>query len=177
MSAANRLRGQRTGAFLWRPVLRPLQEARPIPARFYPELCTWMVVRSGVISVFTSHTGNAPASPNMRPAPWLCSACLPTTTSIPTPIQPTTATTNYTHTPTVTNLSAFHTQFYRCCGSSSGACGNATTTTTVPLLHNARLQTIHENNAHMKTKVRYRMNVSLYSSSILNGMNSFVIAK
>ena len=49
--ATNRLHGQRTGAFSWRPMLRPLQEHRPIPARPYPELRTLMVVRSGVISV------------------------------------------------------------------------------------------------------------------------------
>ena len=40
-SAANRLHGQRSGAFLWRPVLRPFQEDRPIPARPHPELVTW----------------------------------------------------------------------------------------------------------------------------------------
>ena len=34
---------------------RPFQEDRPIPARPYPELRTWMVVRSGVISVFPTH--------------------------------------------------------------------------------------------------------------------------
>ena len=32
--------GQRNGAFSWRPVVRPLKEDRPIPARPYPELCT-----------------------------------------------------------------------------------------------------------------------------------------
>ena len=67
----------------------PFQEDRPIPARPYPELRTWMVVRSGVISVFPTHSGNAPASPDIRPTTWLCPACLPSTNSIPAPIQPT----------------------------------------------------------------------------------------
>ena len=69
--------------------VRPFQEDRPIPARTYPELRTWMVVRSGVISVFPTHSGNAPASPDIRPTTWLCPACLPSTNSIPAPIQPT----------------------------------------------------------------------------------------
>ena len=50
-SVANRLNGRRTGAFSWRPVLRPCQENRPIPTRPNPELRTWMAVWSGVISV------------------------------------------------------------------------------------------------------------------------------
>ena len=41
-SVASRL--QRTGAFSWRPLLRPSQEDRPIPTRPYQELCTWKVV-------------------------------------------------------------------------------------------------------------------------------------
>ena len=57
-----------------------------------------------------SHWGCAPASPDQRPTPWLCPACIPSTTSIPAPIPPTIAMTNYTHVPTVTNSSAFHTQ-------------------------------------------------------------------
>ena len=92
---------------------------KAFPSGPYPELRTWMVVRTGVISVFTSHLGNAPASPYMRPTTWLCPTCLPTTSSTPAPIQPTTAmtnyihtqtVTNYTHTPTVTNMSASHSQ-------------------------------------------------------------------
>ena len=71
--------------------VRPFQEDRPILARPYPELRTWMVVRSGVISVFPTHSGNAPASPNIRPTTWLCPECLPSTNSIPVPIQPTIA--------------------------------------------------------------------------------------
>ena len=55
--------------------VRPFQEDRQIPARPYPELRTWMVVRSGVISVFPTHSGNAPASPDVRPTTWLCPAC------------------------------------------------------------------------------------------------------
>ena len=78
--------------------VRPFQEDRPIPARPYPELRTWMVVRSGVISVFPTHSGNAPASPDIRPTTWLCPACLPSTNSIPAPIQPTIAmTTTHIH--------------------------------------------------------------------------------
>ena len=71
--------------------VRRFQEDRPIPAPPYPELRTWMVVRSGVISVFPTHSGNAPESPDIRPTTWLCSACLPSTNSIPAPIQPTIA--------------------------------------------------------------------------------------
>ena len=108
LRAANRMHGQRTGDFTRRPGLRPFQENQSIQARPYPELRTWMVVRPGVITVFTTPSRNSPTSPDMRPAPWLHPACLPTTTSIPAPIQPTTAMTNYTHAPTVTNLSAFH---------------------------------------------------------------------
>ena len=78
--------------------VRPFQEDRPIPARTYPELRTWMVVRSGVISVFPTHSGNAPASPDIRQTPWLCPACLPSTSSFPAPIQPTIAmTTTHIH--------------------------------------------------------------------------------
>ena len=78
--------------------VRPFQEDRPIPARPYPELRTWMVVRSGVISVFPTHSGNAPASPDIRPTTWLCPACLPSTNSTPSPIQPTIAmTTTHIH--------------------------------------------------------------------------------
>ena len=78
--------------------VRPFQEDRPIPTRPYPELRTWMVVWSGVISVFLTNSGNAPASPDIRPTTWLCPACLPSTNSIPAPIQPTIAmTTTHIH--------------------------------------------------------------------------------
>ena len=43
-SVANQLHGQRTGAFSWRPVLRPFQEDIPIPTRPYPDLRTWTAV-------------------------------------------------------------------------------------------------------------------------------------
>ena len=69
--------------------VRPFQEDRPIPVRPYPELRTWMVVRSGVISIFPTHSGNSPASPDIRPTTWLYPACLPSTNSIHAPIQPT----------------------------------------------------------------------------------------
>ena len=55
--------------------VRPFQEDRPIPTRPYPEQRTWMVGRSGVISVFPTHFGNAPASPDIRPTTWLCPTC------------------------------------------------------------------------------------------------------
>ena len=85
-------------SFLVASRVRPFQEDRPIPARPYPELRTWMVVRSGVISVFPTHSGNAPASPDIRPTTWLCHACLPSTNSIHAPIQPTIAmTTTHIH--------------------------------------------------------------------------------
>ena len=91
--------------------VRPFQEDRPITTRPYSEQSTWMVVRSDVISVFTLHTGNAPTSSDKPDKPpWLLPACLPTSITIPAPIQPTTAMTNYTHTPTVTDLSVFHAQ-------------------------------------------------------------------
>ena len=78
--------------------VRPFQEDRPIPTRPYPELRTWMVVRSGVISVFPTHSGNAPASPDIRPTTWLWPACLPSTNSMPAPIKPTiTMTTAHIH--------------------------------------------------------------------------------
>ena len=77
---------------------RTFQEDRPSPARHYPELHTWMVVRSGVISVFPTHSENAPASPDIQPTTWLCPACVPSTNSIPAPIQPTIAmTTTHVH--------------------------------------------------------------------------------
>ena len=78
--------------------VRPFQEDRPILDRPYPELRTWMVVRSGVISVVPTHSGNAPASPNIRPTTWLCPACLPSTNSILPHIQPSIAmTTTHIH--------------------------------------------------------------------------------
>ena len=43
-SAANCLHGQRTGAFLWRPVLWPFLENQTIPALPLPQLCTWVAV-------------------------------------------------------------------------------------------------------------------------------------
>ena len=107
-SVDNRLHGQRSGAFWWRPVLRHSQEDRPIPSRRYPELRTWMAVLSGVIS----------ASPRTREmfrhlstcdqAPWLCPGCIPSTTSLTATTQHTMTMSNYTHAPTVTNSTAFH---------------------------------------------------------------------
>ena len=44
---------------------------------------------------------------------WLCSACMPITTSIHAPTQQTIAMTNYTHAPTVINKSAFHSKLQR----------------------------------------------------------------
>ena len=46
----------------------------------------------------TSHLKCTPASPDIRPTTWLCPACLPSTNSIPAPIQPTIAmTTTHIH--------------------------------------------------------------------------------
>ena len=89
--------------------VRPFQEDRPIPARPYPELRTWMVIRSGVISVFPTHSGNAPASPDIRLTTWLCPA-LTKHQLHPCP-HPTHHSHDYhTHTPTVTNPTSFHEQ-------------------------------------------------------------------
>ena len=57
---------------------------------------------------------------------WLCPACLPTTTSIYVPTLPTIAITNYTHAPIVINQSASNVQLWRFWESSSGVCGNST---------------------------------------------------
>ena len=85
---ANRLHGQRTGTFSWRPVPRPFQEDRPIPARPYPEQRSWMVERSDVISVSPRTREMLRHLPTCGSPPWLCPACLPTTTSIPAPSNP-----------------------------------------------------------------------------------------
>ena len=109
-SVANRLHGQRTGDFLWRPMLRLFQEDQPIPARPYPELRTWMAVWSGVISV-SPHTQEMlqHLSTGDQP-PWHCHTCIPSTTSILAPTQPAIGMTSYTHALTVTKSSAFHSQ-------------------------------------------------------------------
>ena len=74
--------------------VRPFQKDRPIPAQPYPELRTWMVVQSGVISIYLTHSENAPAAPDIRTTTWLCPACLSSTNSIPAPIQLTIAMTS-----------------------------------------------------------------------------------
>ena len=107
-SAANRLHGQRTGAFSWRPVLglfRKTDQFRLDPS----QNCApgWRCDRES--SVY--HLALEMYSGIFRHAtnPWLCPACLPNTSSIPAPIQPTIAMTT-THTPTVTKPTAFHAQ-------------------------------------------------------------------
>ena len=100
-SAANRLHGQRTGDFSWRPVLRysqgsTLPRATHMEGRVigcYRPLHLALAMSSGV----SRHATNL-----------LYPACIPPTTSIPASTQLTIAMTNYTHAPTVTNLSAFH---------------------------------------------------------------------
>ena len=88
---------------------------------------TRKAVWSGVISVLTSHLeggvigchqclyhahGKYSGICKHATYPsWLWPSYLPSTTSIPAPTQPTTAKTNYTHAPTVTNSSAFTEQF------------------------------------------------------------------
>ena len=98
LSAANRLHGQRTWTFSWRPVLRPFQQDRPIPTRPYPEQRTWTAASSKWNQCITSHSGNALTSPDMRPTQWLCPACITSTTSIAAHTQPTIAmTTTHIH--------------------------------------------------------------------------------
>ena len=69
-----------------------------------------VVVLSGVVIFFTYLSGNAPALSDMRPTP---PAFVPQTYQPPPPSWPTTAVTNYSHAPTVTDLSAFHAQLWR----------------------------------------------------------------
>ena len=64
---------------------------------------------SGVIGChqcITSHSGNAPASPDIQPTPLLCPVCISSTTSIPAPTKPIIAIINRTHAPTVITTSA-----------------------------------------------------------------------
>ena len=105
LNVANRLHGQPTGAFSWRPVLRPFQEDQP-----YSEQRTWTAVSSVSIPrtlKVLRHLQTCHQPPSHCPA-WIL-----TTTSIPAPIQPTTAMTNCTHAQTATNTSAFHVQLKR----------------------------------------------------------------
>ena len=83
--------------------VRPFQEDRPIPARPYPELRTWMVVRSGVIwkcSGISRHATNHLALSRMLTKHQLHPCPHPTHHSHD----------YHTHTPTVTNPTAFHAQ-------------------------------------------------------------------
>ena len=66
---ANRLHGQRTGAISWRPVLRPIQEDRPIPTRHYPEMLTMKAAFSGVVVVVDP---TPPTCCQQSPAPESC---------------------------------------------------------------------------------------------------------
>ena len=96
-SAANRLHGQRTGAFSWRPVLglsrRPTNSGSTLPRTAHLDGGT-----IGCNQCIPTHSGNAPASPDIQPTTWFCPACLPSTNSIPAPIQPTIAmTTTHIH--------------------------------------------------------------------------------
>ena len=99
-SVANRLHGQRTGEFSWRPMLRPSPEDRRTPKQPYPEMRTWMAMWSGVISASIRNRVELRHLPTCDQPNWLCSACIPFTTSIPAPTQPAIKMTNYTHAPT-----------------------------------------------------------------------------
>ena len=107
-SVANRLHGQRTGAFSWLPVLRSFQDDRPIPARPYPELRIWKAMWSGVISVSPRTLEVLWHIPTCDQPPAPCPSCIPSTTYILVPSQPTIALTTYTHEPSVTNSFAIH---------------------------------------------------------------------
>ena len=94
-SATNRLHGQRTGAFSLRPVLglsRKTDQFRLDPT----QNCApgfWCDRKSSVY-----HLALEMYSGIFRHATWLCPACLPSTCSIPAPIQPTIAmTTTHKH--------------------------------------------------------------------------------
>ena len=60
----------------------------------------------GCHQCITWKSGGALASPTCDQTPWPCPACMPFTTSIPVPTQPTIAMTNYIHASTVIKLSA-----------------------------------------------------------------------
>ena len=85
---------------------RPFQEDRPIPARPYPELRTWMVVRSDVISVSHHTLEMLRHLPTYDQPPGF----VPHAYQAPTPSLPHTTHHSHdyhTHTPTMT---AFHAQ-------------------------------------------------------------------
>ena len=67
-NTANRLYGQRIGAFLWCPVLWPFQEDRPIPTR-PTQSCALDGGVIGCHQCITSHSANSPVSSDMRPTP------------------------------------------------------------------------------------------------------------
>ena len=84
-------------------MLRPFKENRPTPTRPYPELCTWTAVSSGVVSVSPRTLEMLRYLPTCDQPPWLRSACIPSTTSIPTATLPNVAmTTTHIHQPWLT---------------------------------------------------------------------------
>ena len=107
-SAANRLHGQRTGAFSWHPMLglsRKTNQFRLDPT----QNCApgWWCDRESSVYHLTLEMYSA--SFDMRLTPWLCPACLKT--PAPSLPHPTHHSHDYhTHTPTVTNPTAFHAQ-------------------------------------------------------------------
>ena len=80
---------------------------------------------AGCHQCITLHSGSAPASLDIRPTPQLSPACIPSTTSIPAP---TIVMTNYTHAPTGDKIVRLPQTTVALLRSSSGICGNATTT-------------------------------------------------
>ena len=96
-SAANRLHGQRTGAFSWRPVFGLSRKTDQFRLD-HTQNCApgWWCDRES--SVY--HLAHEMYSGILRHAtiPWLCPVCLPNTSSIPAPIQLTIAmTTTHIH--------------------------------------------------------------------------------
>ena len=81
--------GQRAAPISWRPMLTPYLEDRPIPARTYPELCTWKAVL--LIWCLQLALKKCCKISHIYQPSWLCPACLPTTISISAPTQPTIA--------------------------------------------------------------------------------------
>ena len=108
LSVADRLNGQQTGVFSWRPVFRSFQEDRPIPPRPYPELR----IREGSLMIVSKCTRKVPqSSPNMRPKHMSALSLMHTIHHLhPYPTHPILVFTYYEHVPTVTNSSVFHAQ-------------------------------------------------------------------
>ena len=95
---------------LWRPLLMPSQENRPIPAQPYLELCTWKAVWSDVIVASPCTRDELRHLPTCYQPVRLFHTYIPSTTYIPATIQPTIVKTDYTQVLTMINLFAIHAQ-------------------------------------------------------------------